>query len=67
VADPLCRRIAEARHEFARSLEPRHKGQNPSEPGLSNHGPDNGYLRLRIRGNSLLGAVTKADRVRWWQ
>jgi hypothetical protein len=65
VADPFRRRIAEARHEFARSLKPCGKSQNPAEPGLSNHGPHDRHLCLRICGDGLLGTVAKADRMSW--
>ena len=64
VADSFRRRIAEAGHEFARSLESRRESENPSQQGLPNHGTHDLHRRLRLHRHRLLGTTPEADRLK---
>jgi hypothetical protein len=63
VADSLCRRVAEARHDIAGPPEPRRESQNPTEQGQPDHSAHHLHRRLRPRGDGLLGEAEEADRV----
>jgi hypothetical protein len=66
VADSFRRRVTEARHEFARSPEPRRESENPSEQGLPDHRAHHPHRRLWPRGDSLLGASEETDRLTYF-